>query len=55
VLSALVARVSGKSLGEFMRERLFEPLAMKDTAFWVPAEKMERCRHSIISTGRKTG
>jgi CubicO group peptidase (beta-lactamase class C family) len=42
VLGVLIARVSGQSLGEFMRERLFDPLGMKDTAFHVPAEKIGR-------------
>jgi CubicO group peptidase (beta-lactamase class C family) len=42
VLGALVARVSGQSLGAFMRERIFEPLGMKDTAFHVPPEKLDR-------------
>ncbi len=42
VLSVLLARASGKPLEAFLRERLFEPLGMKDTAFHVPAAKMER-------------
>jgi CubicO group peptidase (beta-lactamase class C family) len=42
VLGALVARASGQSLGTFMRERIFEPLGMKDTSFRVPAEKADR-------------
>lgn len=42
VLGALIARVSGQSLGAFMRERIFDPLGMKDTAFHVPSEKIER-------------
>jgi CubicO group peptidase (beta-lactamase class C family) len=42
VLGVLIARVSGKPLGEFMRERIFEPLGMKDTAFWVPEQKLDR-------------
>ena len=42
VMGALVARVSGKSLGTFMRERIFDPLGMKDTAFYVPPEKIDR-------------
>jgi len=42
VLGALIARVSGQSLGTFMRERIFDPLGMKDTAFHVPSEKIER-------------
>jgi len=42
VLGVLIARVSGQSLSAFLRERLFEPLGMKDTAFFVPAEKLNR-------------
>jgi len=42
VLGALIARVSGQSLGTFMRERIFDPLGMKDTAFYVPPEKLDR-------------
>jgi CubicO group peptidase (beta-lactamase class C family) len=42
VLGVLIARVSGQSLGAFMRERIFDPLGMKDTAFHLPAEKIER-------------
>jgi CubicO group peptidase (beta-lactamase class C family) len=42
VLGALIARVSGQSLGTFMRERIFDPLGMKDTAFHVPSDKIHR-------------
>jgi CubicO group peptidase (beta-lactamase class C family) len=42
VLGVLIARVSGQSLGAFMRERIFYPLGMKDTAFHVPFEKIDR-------------
>jgi CubicO group peptidase (beta-lactamase class C family) len=42
VLGVLIARVTGQSLGAFMRQRIFEPLGMRDTAFHVPAEKIER-------------
>ncbi len=38
----LVERISGKSLPDFMRERIFEPLGMKDTGFYVPPDKMDR-------------
>lgn len=41
-LGVLVARVSGRSLGSFMRERIFDPLGMNDTAFHVPSEKIDR-------------
>jgi CubicO group peptidase (beta-lactamase class C family) len=42
VLGVLIARVSEQSLGTFMRERIFDPLGMKDTAFHVPPEKIDR-------------
>jgi CubicO group peptidase (beta-lactamase class C family) len=38
----LVEKFSGQSFGDFLRTRIFEPLAMKDTAFYVPNEKMAR-------------
>jgi len=42
VLGYLVEKLSGMRFGEFLRTRLFEPLGMNDTAFWVPPEKTER-------------
>ena len=42
VMGVLVARVSGRSFEAFLRERLFDPLGMKDTAFSVPASKLDR-------------
>jgi CubicO group peptidase (beta-lactamase class C family) len=42
VLGVLIARVSGQSLGAFMQERIFDPLDMRDTAFYVPDEKIGR-------------
>ena len=42
VLGALIARVSGQSFGGFLRDRIFDPLDMKDTAFHVPPEKIGR-------------
>jgi CubicO group peptidase (beta-lactamase class C family) len=42
VLGVLVARVAGKKLGAFLRERIFEPLGMKDTAFHVAPGKLDR-------------
>jgi CubicO group peptidase (beta-lactamase class C family) len=42
VLGALIARVSQKSFGAFLAERIFDPLGMKDTAFHVPPEKIDR-------------
>ena len=42
VLGYLVERVSGKKLDAFFRERIFKPLDMKDTAFFVPKKKVDR-------------
>ncbi len=38
VLGRLVEVLSGMSLGEFLNERILQPLGMTDTAFFVPAE-----------------
>jgi CubicO group peptidase (beta-lactamase class C family) len=42
VLGYLVEKLSGMSFGEFLRTRLFAPLGMHDTAFWVPSDKIGR-------------
>jgi CubicO group peptidase (beta-lactamase class C family) len=42
VLGGLVQAVSGLPFGEFLRQRIFEPLGMIDTAFAVPPEKLAR-------------
>jgi CubicO group peptidase (beta-lactamase class C family) len=42
VMGYLVQKLSGQTFGEFLRTRLFEPLGMVDTAFSVPASKMDR-------------
>ncbi|MDM7915034.1 MAG: serine hydrolase domain-containing protein [Candidatus Eisenbacteria bacterium] len=42
ILGALVQRVSGQPLGQFLEERIFAPLGIKDTGFVVPATKLDR-------------
>jgi CubicO group peptidase (beta-lactamase class C family) len=42
VLGVLIARASGRSFEDFLRERVFEPLGMKDTSFSVPGAKIGR-------------
>jgi len=42
VLGRVVEAASGKRLGVFMAERVFTPLRMTDTAFWVPDGKRGR-------------
>jgi CubicO group peptidase (beta-lactamase class C family) len=38
----LIARVTGRSLPQFLAERMFEPLGMADTGFVVPVAKRDR-------------
>jgi CubicO group peptidase (beta-lactamase class C family) len=38
----VVEKLSGQPFAEFLKTRLFDPLAMKDTAFYVPKEKAGR-------------
>ena len=42
VLGRVVEVVSGKRLGEFFEERIFKPLGMTDTSFYVPVDKLAR-------------
>lgn len=40
VLGRVVEAVSGATLGQFLQERMFAPLKMVDSGFWIPAEKL---------------
>ena len=55
VLGAVIEVVSGKRLSEFMKEEIFEPLGMKDTAFWVPKEKQGRLAKSYETVEKENG
>ena len=46
----LVERLSGQPFAQFLQERIFDPLGMVDTAFYVPAEKLHRVA-SIYTAG----
>jgi len=48
VAGVLIARASGQSLGSFLRERIFDPLGMKDTAFFVPEPAIDRLATSYM-------
>lgn len=55
VLSVLDARASGQSLGDLFRTRIFEPLGMEETGFWMPAERTARLPSYYVAdpqTGR---
>jgi CubicO group peptidase (beta-lactamase class C family) len=49
VLGRVVEVASGKSLGQFLSERIFEPLKMTDTGFWVPAAKQARLAQAFAT------
>ena len=42
ILGRVVEAASGKRLGAFLDERLFQPLKMMDSSFWLPASKTPR-------------
>jgi len=42
ILGVLIARAASQPLDEFLDERLFGPLGMTDTDFFVPAAKLDR-------------
>jgi CubicO group peptidase (beta-lactamase class C family) len=49
LLGRVVEAASGKRLADFLDERVFKPLKMQDTAFWVPAAKMGRVAQPLAS------
>jgi CubicO group peptidase (beta-lactamase class C family) len=44
----IVEKLSGQSLDVFLRTRIFEPLGMKDTDFWVDASRVDRVTSLFI-------
>ena len=50
----LVQKLSGKTFPDFLRDRIFTPLGMKDTGFLVPAAKLSRVA-TIYSVGSGDG
>ena len=42
VLGAVIEVLTGRTLGDYLKETIFDPLGMKDTGFFVPAEKQGR-------------
>jgi len=42
MLGVLIARAAGQPFGEFLRERIFQPLGMVDTGFVVPEGQLDR-------------
>ncbi|MDR1949416.1 MAG: beta-lactamase family protein [Spirochaetaceae bacterium] len=42
ILGRLIEVISGKSLGTYMKETIFDPLGLEDTSFYLPREKASR-------------
>jgi CubicO group peptidase (beta-lactamase class C family) len=53
VLGYFVEVVSGKTLAEFFQQRIFDPLGMKDTYFYLPASKHNRLVHVYQEVDKK--
>lgn len=53
VLGRVVEVLSEQTLAEFMAERIFTPLGMKDTGFCVPEENLERVAECYVREGGK--
>jgi CubicO group peptidase (beta-lactamase class C family) len=54
VLGVLVARASGRGLGDFLDERIFQPLGMRRTGFWLPAAQAAALP-GLYLTNQQTG
>ena len=42
ILGAVIEKISGQKFSEFLKENIFDPLGMEDTAFYVPESKQAR-------------
>ena len=53
ILGALVEKVSGQTLDVFLHARIFEPLGMKDTHFYLPESKVDR--FAVVYSAKEGG
>jgi CubicO group peptidase (beta-lactamase class C family) len=49
VLGHVLERIAGKGLDQILDEMILRPLGMKDTGFWVPAEKQRRLAQPLAN------
>ncbi|WP_028511193.1 serine hydrolase domain-containing protein [Ruminococcus sp. NK3A76] len=42
IMGAVIEKLTGMRYGDYLRENIFAPLGMEDTAFYVPADKRDR-------------
>ncbi|WP_371424723.1 serine hydrolase domain-containing protein [Tardiphaga sp.] len=52
VVGYLVEKISGKPFEQFLQERIFDPLGMTDTSFFVPADKAHRFAACYAADGK---
>jgi len=55
VLGAVVESASGMKFSEYLNKNIFEPLGMKDTAFWVPEDKQDRLARTYETVWDENG
>ena len=53
ILGAMVEKVSGETLDEFLKSRILVPLGMKDTYFYLPESKQDRL--AVVYSARPSG
>jgi CubicO group peptidase (beta-lactamase class C family) len=53
ILGALIERVSGETLADFLAKHLFSPLGMLDTQFYLPPSKVDRL--VVVYSATETG
>ncbi|PKP93150.1 MAG: serine hydrolase [Alphaproteobacteria bacterium HGW-Alphaproteobacteria-16] len=53
VLGAVIERVSGMTLDRYFAERIFGPLGMADTGFWVEEDKIDRLTDCWTFQGKR--
>jgi CubicO group peptidase (beta-lactamase class C family) len=50
ILGRLIELISGKTLGAYLKDTIFDPLGLRDTAFYVPPEKRSRLAAVYVHT-----
>ncbi len=54
ILGAMIEKISGQTLGQFLGERLLGPLGLDDTHFFLPEDKVDRLA-TVYSSGDEGG
>lgn len=53
VQGAIIEKITGQSLADFMQEHIFGPLKMVDTGFWAPPEKVARLPKMYVRSAKR--